>query len=236
MAFRTKIDFSDNRQVKQHIETLTVLSGGTSFGVTFSGLPTGPNLTTTGITFTDNNLLSTFSGNSATTIYNWFTPIMGLGASSLSALTPSNSGITQNSGPHFSGASFITIDGNTSALSYTGVSFDISNIVLYDLGGGNYSGSVDTLVLDYLSASTLDFTGRTIWADVSGITRTERLIITKSPQIGSIFTCINSEGMGTWSTINAYVSDAAADADTSLSSGGLYTLTTGNTRTIYRKP
>ena len=43
MGFRTKLDFSNNRQVKQRIETTTVLSGGTSFGVPFGMLPTGPN-------------------------------------------------------------------------------------------------------------------------------------------------------------------------------------------------
>ena len=35
-------------------------------------------------------------------------------------------------------------------------------------------------------------------------------------------------------TIRNYVDDAAADADTTLANGGLYT--TGGTRTVYRKP
>ena len=101
MPFRTKLDFSDNRQVKQHIETLTHLSGATQFGVPFNTLPTGIDFTTTGVTQTFINITSTFSGNSGTTIYNWSNPIMILGESAFSALTPSNSGVTQTTGNVF---------------------------------------------------------------------------------------------------------------------------------------
>lgn len=179
MEFRTKLDFSSNRQVKQYPETFTVLSGGTSFGVPFSALTTGPDLTTSAVTLTINGVVSTFSGNSGTTNYTWYSNSMSAASGTLSAWTLSNSGITQYAGPVFSASSTSVIDGNTVATSYSGVSFDLTPIVVIDLGGGNYSGSVYTDVLEFYSANTLDFTGRTIWVDVSGITRTERLIITK---------------------------------------------------------
>lgn len=198
MAFRTKIDFSSNRQVKQNIETVTVLSGGTSFGVTFNDLPSGPNLTTTAETGTLTFIASTFSGNSASTVYSWYTDIMELGSSTLSAITPTNSGMTQIVSNAFSATSFTTIDGNIVGLAYTGVNYDLYVIAMTDLGGGNYSGTVETEELIYLSADTLDFTGRTIWNDVSGITRTERLIVTNSPQVGYVLSCIDSEGMAGW--------------------------------------
>ena len=201
MAFRTKLDFSSNRQVKQHIETVTVLSGGTSFGVPFSSLPTGPDLTTTGITYSSTTLLSTFSGNSTTTVYSWSNPAMNTGITGLSAITPSISASTQNT-IGFAGSSYITIDGNTAATAYTGVSFDVTPIVVYDLGSGNYSGSVQTDLLTFLSASTLDFTGRTIWNDVSGITRTQDLIITNNPVIGNVWTCVDIEGKGAWTSVS----------------------------------
>jgi hypothetical protein len=98
MPFTTKLDFSNNRQVKQHVETITVLSGATSFGVPFSALTSGPDLLTSGVTESFLGVTSTFSGNSGTTIYSWYDSRMQLGASALSALTPSNSGITQNTG------------------------------------------------------------------------------------------------------------------------------------------
>lgn len=195
MAFRTKLDFSNNRQVKQHIETSTVLSGATNFGVPFSELPTGPNLSTSGETNYYNFITSTFSGNSAVTVYNWYDSSMALGEASLSAITPSNSAITQTVNPIFTPNTLTTIDGNTVALDYSGVSYDILAINMTDLGGGNYSGTVETNELFIYSAGTLDFTGRTIWTDVSGITRTDRLIVGNNPTVGYVLTCINSEGM-----------------------------------------
>lgn len=178
MEFRTKLDYSSNRQIKQYPETITVLSGGTSFGVPFSALTSGPDLTTTAITLTITGVTSAFSGYSATTNYSWYNSNMSIAANSLSALTPTNSGTTQYAGPIFSGSSTTIIDGNTVTTAYTGVSFDITPIAMVDLGGGNYSGTVYTNVLEYYTANSSDFTGRTIWVDVSGITRTQKLIIT----------------------------------------------------------
>lgn len=198
MSFRTKLDFSDNRQVKQRIETIQNLSGATTFGVTFSALPTGPDLTTSAITLTTYGVASTFSGNSGTTIFTWYDSNMGLADSVLSAITPSNSATTQNTGGVFTADTITTIDGNTVVLTYTGVSFDISVTAMVDLGGSTYSGAINTMSLNYLSANTLDFTGRTIWSDTSGITRTERLIVTNNPQVGYVLTCIDSEGMVDW--------------------------------------
>ena len=194
MPFITKLDFSDNRQVKQNIETKTILSGATSFGVPFNQLPTGPDPLTSGVTSLQNGVVSTFSGNSATTVYSWYAPIMGLADSVLSAWTPSNSATTQNTGNLFSAATTTNIDGNLVALTYTGASFDVTPISIVDLGSGNYSGTVDTAIFETLSAGTLDFTGRTIWVDVSGITRTNDLILTKNPIIGYVLTCVDSEG------------------------------------------
>lgn len=175
MEFRTKLDYSSNRQIKQSPTTFTNLSGGTVFGVPFSGLTSGPNPSLSGISSSEYLLVSTFSGNSLITVYNWYTPEMEAGKSGLLVLTPSNSGITQNTGNRFTASTTTTVDGNIVALAYTGVSFDITPISLIELGGGAYSGTVQTDQLDYLTAGTLDFTGRTIWVDVCGITRTDKL-------------------------------------------------------------
>jgi hypothetical protein len=177
MEFRTKLDFS-TRQVRQYPETNVVLSGASSFGVTFSALTSGPDLNTSGTAATINGVVSTFSGNTGTTVYSWYDPSMQLGLSALSALTPSNSAITQDTGIIFTSNTINIIDGNTVVTSYSGISFDITPISMISLGGGAYSGTVYTDTIDFLSAGTLDYTGRTIWVDVSGITRTERMIIT----------------------------------------------------------
>lgn len=205
MAFRTKLDFSNNRQVKQYIETLTVLSGATSFGVPFNTLPTGIDMTTSAQTDLHTSVVSTFSGNSGTTIFNWGYPVMSMGYPTLSAITPSNSGTTQYT-TGYTGSSFVVIDGNNIITEYSGITFDIRCTSITGLGGGNYSGSVSTNRLLYFSANSINFTGRTIWVDVSGITRTEKLIVTNNPVIGATFTCIDSEGKGSWVPASASTS------------------------------
>lgn len=178
MAFVTKLDYSSNRQVKQYTETFTILSGGTKFGLPFSALTTGPDPNNSGITTTQINVVSTFSGNTGTTVYTWYDSSMQIGVSRLSALTSSNSATTQSTGDAFSASTTTIIDGNTVALGYTGVNFNITVISMIGLGGNNYSGTVYTNIFETLSAGTLDFTGRTIWVDVSGITRTNTLEVT----------------------------------------------------------
>jgi len=243
MPFTTKLDFSNNRQVKQYPETLTVLSGATSFGVPFSALTIGPDLVTSAITETFNGIVSTFSGNSGTTIYNWYDSRMLLGESQLSALTSSNSATTQNTGIIFTSNTTTTIDGNLVVLTYSGISFDLTSIGMVNLGGGNYSGSVVTTLFTVLSAETLDFTGRTIWVDVSGITRTDRLIVSRTPQVGYVLTCMDSEGMVEWA-----VGSSGGTGDTSYWSAstngivvknsgslayGVYSLAEGRQTTAY---
>jgi hypothetical protein len=201
MAFRTKLDFSSNRQVKQHEKTTTVLSGGTEFGLPYSAMTNGPDLYTSAITqsfMTITGTTSTFSGNNTTTNYNWFDYRMVLGENILSAITSATSATTQNTGSIYTANTTTIIDGNSVNLTYSGVSYDVIPVTVIDLGGGNYSGSVRTYKLDILSASTLDFTGRTIWNDVHGITRTEKLIISNNPQVGYVWTCLDTEGMGEW--------------------------------------
>lgn len=186
MEFRTKLDFSSNRQIKQHPETFTVLSGGTIFGVPFSALTKGPDLLTSAVTATQTNVTSTFSGNSSVTNYNWFDAGMQIAISTLSPLTPANSATTQNTGQVYTSSTTTTIDGNLVTLVYTGVSFDIHATNMIGLGGGAYSGSVISNTFQHLSAGTLDFTGRTIWVDVCGITRTNTLLVNNDATFSNI--------------------------------------------------
>ncbi len=203
MGFRTKLDFSDNRQVKQRIETTTVLSGATSFGVPYNQLPTGPNYALSAITLTippSSATTGTFSGNNTTTVFTWPINDLYLADSTFSAITPSNSAFSQTSSFVFTADTntMFTVDGNVGYGSYTGVGFTMFATSMVDLGGGSYSGTVNFTNVNYVEAPGLDFSGRTIWNDVSGITRTERLIITDNPQVGYVWTCIDSEGMGEW--------------------------------------
>ena len=198
MGFRTKLDYSSNRQISQREKTDTILSGATIFGLPFSGLTVGPNLETSGEVENYTNVISTFSGNSATTVYNWFDPRMELAAVYLSAITPTTSAITQETGYIYTGDTTIIVDGNTSFLNYTGTNYTVVANYFIDLGGGAYSGTVEHENVTFLTASSLDYSGRTIWIDNPEITRTDRLIISRNPQVGYVWTCVDSEGMGEW--------------------------------------
>lgn len=198
MPFLTKLDYSNNRQIKQNIETTTYLSGGTVFGVPFSQLPSGIDTSSTGVSETYVFFTSSFSGNSGTTIFNWNYPIMSIGDPLLSAITPSNSAVTQTVNLVFSANTTTVIDGNTIALTYTGVSYDILVTGMTNDGAGGYSGGILTTLLTVYSGNSLDFDGRTIWVDVSGITRTNDLIINKVPVIGYVWVCLTDEGKGEW--------------------------------------
>jgi hypothetical protein len=208
MTFRTKLDYSDNRQIKQRERTNTTLSGTTTFGVPFSGLTSGPNITTTAQTSQYFGVISNYSGNNTTTIFNWSIPNVSAIDSSISALTPSNSGISQNISAVFGSNSSTIIDGNLVNLSYSGVgATNLYPITMVELTPGNYSGTVSTDFYIY-SAETLDFTGRTIWIDNSEILRTKKLIVNENPQIGYVLTCIDSEGMVAFQAVSGGTSGA----------------------------
>lgn len=219
--FKTKLDFSNNRQVTQQQRTLTALSGATQFGIPFSALTSGPDLSTSAVTSSYTLLNdSTFSGNSNTTVFNWIDPIMVLGYSGLVPITPANSGTTQYT-YGFNPSQTVTIDGNTVNLAYTGITFDIVVTSMTSLGGGNFSGSVDTSQIVLVTADPLDFVGRTIWVDVNGITRTQKLIVTDGIEQGGVLTKYKTIDLGPWglsSTISHTVAHGLGSAFTGVTS------------------
>jgi hypothetical protein len=223
MAFRTKLDYSDNRQILQRERTSTTLSGTTVFGVPFSGLTSGPSTTNSGATETYTLALSTFSGNSATTVFTWYDSRMSLAEPEISALTPSNSGITQDV-TVFTPSSTTVIDGNTVNLAYTGVSFDLT-VLNMNVSGPSYTGTVEHQQVAILSADTLDYTGRTIWIDNTEITRTKKLIVTESPQVGYVLKCVDSEGKAEWGPVSgatSFTGNTSATCITDLYISNLY--------------
>jgi hypothetical protein len=188
MSFRTKLDYSDNRQIKQRERTSTVLSGTTVFGVPFSGLTSGVDYSTTGITESELQLVyGSFSGNTSATTFTWPDARMSIIDTYLSAITPSNSGQTQNSGVILVQNEATTIDGNAVVLSYSGVSVENINVsAITETSSGIYTGTTSMTVFEVYSASSLDYTGRTIWIDCPEITRTKKLIVTNDATFSSI--------------------------------------------------
>ena len=197
MGFVTKVDLSENRQIKETQRTTSVLSGATQFGIPYSALTSGPDYSSEVAGTILFNQISTFTGTSATTVYVWAQSIMSLGEGALDPLTPTNRYIPQETDSVFSANTTTVIDGNTVVTSYTGCSFDLVVGDMITLAPNLYSGNT-TSTVTYLSAGTADYTGRTIWNDTIGIARTEKFIVTDNPTIGYVLTCMDAEGMAEW--------------------------------------
>jgi hypothetical protein len=208
MAFRTKLDYSDNRQINQRERTSTVLSGGSVFGVAYSALTSGIDYTSTGGTeFVPGPLISTFSGNGTTTIFTWYDPRMDLVNSQVSAITNTTSGLSQQFTAFAVDSTGTTLDGYDYNAFYTGVTFEFQTQLIYSGVGPSYTGTVSSSSgVTFLSANSLDYSGRTIWIDNPEITRTKRFIVTNNPSIGHVLTCNSAEGEATWGSISAATS------------------------------
>jgi hypothetical protein len=176
MGFITKVDYSNGRQVKQFPKTITPLSGTTVFGVDFSALTSGPNPSTSGTVATYTNVVSYFSGDTGSTAFIFGDKDMVLGTTDLVPITSSNSGTTQFGGPDFTGTSYTLIDGNRVNLTYTGITFNLNVNQIINTTPTTFSGNLLSTVVKY-SADTLDYTGRTIWSDVKGLSRTNVIIL-----------------------------------------------------------
>jgi len=227
MSFRTKLDYSDNRQIKQREKTSTTLSGATVFGVPFSGLTSGIDYGNTGITESNSVVIyGSFSGNTTTTTFTWPDARMSIVDTYLSAITSSNSAQTQNSGVVLVENQTTTIDGNPVVLSYSGVSVGNINVsAMTETSPGIYTGTTSMTIFDVYSASSLDYTGRTIWSDCKEISRTRKLIITDNPLAGHVWTCSSGEGLGSWQPVSGITSGMSAttynDLSNAISNSGL---------------
>jgi len=239
MAFKTKIDYSSNRQVRQTEKTSTIFSGSTTFGIPFSGLTTGPDLTTI-VEIEDNSGLSgtTFSGNLTTTIFTFADSRMDLAVDSLSVITNSNSGETQETGYVFTGVTNtrIEIDGNKIYTTYTGVTYSVDVETIND-SGGIFTGTASHGEYLVVSAGTINYLDRTIWIDNPEITRTDRLIVTRNATPGYVLTS-DAEGMASWAMnssggtgtntddylIGGALNTGTGDLDLDMFSGGTVTI------------
>jgi len=180
MAFITKLDYSNNRQIKQFQLTNTKLSGTTEFGVPFSALTSGVDETSIITTSVLTGITSTFSGNTRVTEITFGADRMLVGVVELETITPTNSGTTQNT-LAFEGIDPTIIDGNTVYNNYSGTTYDFTVTSMEEIGVDIWTGTTLSNDVVFLSGSSLDFQERPIWVDVKGITKTEKLIIDKLP-------------------------------------------------------
>jgi len=180
-GFRTKIRLGSNAQAIQNKYTITDLSGTTVFGTEYSALTSGVDLETVQITSVLANVNTTFSGDAFTTLFTFPDSRMVIASESLDVITDQNSGITQTA-IGFEASESIELDGNTVNTAYTGSTFDFT---VTDIDVDNFlgwSGTANSSVVQFLSGSSLDYQERTIWVDVKGITKTDKLILDNEPE------------------------------------------------------
>jgi len=222
MSFVTKLDYSDNRQIKQFQLTNTKLSGTTEFGLDVNDLG-GVNESTVYQTGTLVNITSTFSGNSSTTIF-WFgDSSMIPAASSLYAITNLTSGDTQTA-RGFEGVGPTIVDGNNIYSGYTGSTYDLIVTAITETGVNEWTGETYSSNVAILSGASADFTGRAIWVDVLGVTRTKRLILADKPDsLTGVTTVLTRDEFG-----DIYEVEFSAVTNDNYISGATFSASTGD--------
>lgn len=182
MAFKTKIDGSDNRQFYKRENSGLTLPGTTQFGLPQEELTVGPDLTTVRTLIPSmDNVNSTFTGDTNTGIYTY-----SFGVADMVEGEPyithfdltSQEGEEQFIGPIWVGKDPVVINGETLFTRYEGIQYDLTLAEIVDLGGGSVSGSTRS-TYELLEADALDYVGDYIWVDVKGNIKTENIYVTK---------------------------------------------------------
>lgn len=198
MAFKTKLDASNNRQINMRERSELILPGVTRFGLPQGELSVGPDLTTTRTLVPSvDNVTSTFTGNTATGVYTWSFGYADMAEAEhliQNFTLESESGEVQNIGPVWVGRDPVEVNGETLYLRYEGILFDLTLAEVTDMGDGTITGSTRS-TYEKLEADALDYNGDFIWVDVRGITKTENLMITQIG-IGQTTTDIGIDELG----------------------------------------
>ncbi len=227
--FNTKLDLE--RQSKILSGHTAVFDGGVSFGIPFSGFPSGVDTGTTILT-SFNVITGETSGYSGTTGTTFFgvTPVNPSAftdsriISGTTGLTAVVTGITSNYiqvyGPIWDLTSSTIIDEHLVGLSYSGyqITYTFNNV------SASTPSTFDAYVnarIDYYSANTLDYKGSTNWLTIKGNATVDerltvnRLTVTSGATIGYVLTCTSTGGTVEWQSASTgtslWVEDGAGN-------------------------
>ena len=217
--FNTKLDLE--RQSKIFSGHTAIFDGGVSFGIPFSGFPSGVDTGTT--ILTSYNVVtgetSGYSGTTGTTFFG-ITPVnpsaftdsrIISGTSGLtSVITGTSSNYIQTYGPIWDLTSSTIIDEHLVGLTYSGyqITYFFNNVSAST--PTTFNAYVDTRV-DYYSANTLDYKGSTNWLTIKGNATVDerltvnRLTITSGASIGYLLSSVDSDGMAEWIPSSGFV-------------------------------
>jgi hypothetical protein len=222
--FNSKVNFSN--QIKQYENTTGTLSGSvnveqyTILGTDYLDLPLGLDSTTSGITSSNTPVsYDSFTGTTGSTTFYFSDPNMELGIPYLSAITSSNSGITQYI-TVFVPTYTTIVDGNSFDINFSGVSFDVQPLSLVEYSPGLFSGYTNTNEVNYLSGTTYPWwylkSGSTTWNEIKGRTKTDRLTVTENATPNYVLTALNSDGDAVWLPQGSFSGNTSGNCITDL--------------------
>lgn len=216
-TFLTRVDLSDDRQIKQIENTETTFSGSINtlqysiLGQSYNDLKKGVDLTSSGYTGVDYApIIFSFTGTTGSTTYSGI-------VSPFTSIIPNlpiidNNNYTSNFvASYFDPIQSATTDGNTFAISFSGTEF---NFDVYDFGNigsisaGTFSGFCSVNFAYELSGKTYPWwyiqSGSTTWLTVTGRTHTQKLSI-ESVGVPTSSASSGITGTITWDSNNIYV-------------------------------
>lgn len=215
--FLTRVDLSDDRQIKQSENTETTFSGSiktlqyTFLGQTYNDLKKGVDLTTSGYTGVDYApIIFSFTGTTGSTTYFGISNVFSSIIPNLPIITNTNYNSNFNAS-YFDSIQNVITDGNTFAISFSGTQF---NFDVYDFGNigmisaNTFSGYCSVNFAYELSATTYPwwytYSGSTTWLNVNGRLNTKKFSV-ESNGVPTTSGDTGITGTITWDTNYLYV-------------------------------
>lgn len=218
-TFLTRVDLSDDRQIKQYENKLTTLSGSTNIlqyaiiGQDYDDLKKGVDTSTSCAITTYSDFYFTFTGTTGSTTYFGIPPIYASLSTNLPIITNLNYSGTDFLGESYDSIQTVIVDGNSFDILFSGVqiSFNVIPATFAYLGspsGNTFSGMCFTNWVHGLSARTYDWyylkSGSTTWLNVLGRTHTQRLSV-ESNLVPTTSGSTGITGTITWDSDYLYV-------------------------------
>ena len=189
-TFLTRVDLSDDRQIKQNENTLTTFSGSlntlqyTILGQDYSDLKKGFDILTSGATNNESNIYFTFTGTTGSTTYFGIPTIYNSIIPNLPVITNLNYYGTNFGAYYFDPTQTVVVDGNSFDILFSGAQFNFNVYAFVDIGsptGTTFSGICFTNYVVGLSARTYDWyylkSGSTTWLQVLGRLDTQKFSV-----------------------------------------------------------
>ena len=188
LNFLTRIDLSDDRQIKQNENTLTTFSGSLNTlqylttGLSDSEVKKGVDESTSGCTAIASPQIFYFTGTTGSTTYFGISTIYNSILTHMPIITPTN-WMSNFEAHYFNSIQNVTVDGRNYDITFSGAQFlfNVQTFVYTNTGSTAFSGYVATNWVYILSAHTYAWyylkNGSSTWIENKGRINTEKLSI-----------------------------------------------------------